>query len=272
MLKTTNDKLCQINGFFNELRKKLAVVVEDFRFDSFILSIILLNAFVLGAMTFPEVYLKLGRGLIAIDYLCVVIFIIELGLKIFVMRKAFFKDNWNIFDFTVVALSLVPNTGAFIIIRTFRVFRVLRLLSVMPSMRRVLTMFLETLPSVFSTIFLMVIVFYIFGVMAVYLFGSFLVDFSTLSLAVEALFGFLTFEGWSSEKAQLAMSVYPYSWLFFLSFVTIFLLMIVNVFTSAVVEGVKNIKSFDKEKNEKLESLIRQQDEIAALLKECAKK
>ncbi|MGD9637866.1 MAG: ion transporter [Alphaproteobacteria bacterium] len=286
MVQTTKEKLSDnvknhVTCCFSNVRAKLEAVVKDYRFDTFILTIILLNSFVLGAMTFPEIYLAFDRVLIGIDYICVSIFVFEICLKIYVMKNKFFKDGWNIFDFIVVALSLIPSTGAFIIIRTFRVFRVLRLFSVLPSMRRVLTMFLETLPSVFSTLFLMVIVFYVFGVMSVYLFGDELVDFSNLSLALEALFGFLTFDGWSSEKAQLAMSVYPCSWIFFMVFVAVFMLMIINVFTSAVVEGVKGIrteKRLNKENSssesieEKIEILEKQHKELVDLLRDKLKK
>jgi len=69
-----------------------------------------------------------------------VIFTIEAIIKLIALKRAYFKDSWNNFDFVVVVaslvaslLSLIPNTGIDFamqatIVRLLRVLRVLRLI------------------------------------------------------------------------------------------------------------------------------------------------
>ena len=58
-------------------------------------------------------------------------------MKLYAYRTAFFRDPWNVFDFVIVAIALIPATGPFAVLRALRILRVLRLISAVGSMRRV---------------------------------------------------------------------------------------------------------------------------------------
>ena len=40
-------------------------------------------------------------------------FVAEIALKLYVYRWQFFRDGWNVFDFSVIAISLIPGASAF---------------------------------------------------------------------------------------------------------------------------------------------------------------
>ncbi len=62
--------------------------------------------------------------LAVIDAACLTIFTIELLAKLYVWRLAFFRNGWNVFDFIIVAISLMPAVGALSVLRALRILRV----------------------------------------------------------------------------------------------------------------------------------------------------
>jgi voltage-gated sodium channel len=80
------------------------------------------------------------------DNIVVGIFTLEAILKIITYRSNYFKNGWNLFDFTIVVISLVPSSGPFQILRILRVFRLLRLVTVIPSMRKIVSALFSVIP------------------------------------------------------------------------------------------------------------------------------
>ena len=122
--------------------------VESRGFQFAILAIICLNAVVLGLQTSPSIDGMCRGWLNRIDQWCIVVFTLEIALKIVVYRWGFCRSAWNIFDFAVVAVSLVPDMGVFSLMRVFRVLRVFRLISGVRHMRIILAAILKSLPGV----------------------------------------------------------------------------------------------------------------------------
>lgn len=120
------------------LRNKCIVLTEASSFDMFIMVCIMANTFVLGFNWYmqPE-YFELPIEII--NYTFMAIFTIEAIVKIIAQRKLYFSDSWNLFDFTVVVLTVVilslqwAGIGESIaifgtILRTLRIGRVFRLI------------------------------------------------------------------------------------------------------------------------------------------------
>ena len=53
-----------------------------------------------------------GGLLYLLDRLCLAIFVAELAAKLAVYRTRFHRDPWNVFDFIVVGIALLPATGS----------------------------------------------------------------------------------------------------------------------------------------------------------------
>src|SRR3546814_11058483 len=80
-------------------------------FQWFIVGTILANAAILGLQTLTGLDAGLLQLLEILDNICLVIFCVEIALKLIAMRLGFFRDGWNIFDFLVVGVALVPASG-----------------------------------------------------------------------------------------------------------------------------------------------------------------
>ena len=86
---------------------------------------------------------RTGQDLEAVDTAFTVIFTVELVLNAFAhWFKPFISDGWNIFDFIVVAMSLValgPVKVPVNVIRSLRAFRVIRLFGRLKGLKNIVT-------------------------------------------------------------------------------------------------------------------------------------
>jgi voltage-gated sodium channel len=224
----------------------LTQVVESRWFHNFIITVILINGAVLGIETAQGLSATAMNVLEWIDQLCLFIFVIELLMKMLVYRLSFFKQGWNIFDFLIVAISLVPATGQLSILRAFRIFRVLRLVTTVDSIRRVVAGMLIAIPGVGSVGALLVIFFYIGAVISTTLFGEAFPDwFGNLGRSMYTLFQIMTLESWSMGIVRPVMDVYPYAWMFFIPFITVTTFTVLNLFIGIIVDAIATVKEQD---------------------------
>lgn len=219
-------------------KRKLKKLVEGRSFDLMIMSLILFNAVVLGLLATPEMAVY-DRILFVLDRLCLAIFIAEILMKIYVYGRDFFKNGWNVFDFAIIALSAVPLTSYFIVLRTFRLFLLLHYISRCNRLKQVLGIFVGLLPSFAAMLTVLAIFFYVFAVMAVSLFGGVFLEFATLGSSLFALLQVFTLDGWASGIARPVMIEFPHAWLFFTTFVLLSFLLVISFVISAVAEVVR---------------------------------
>ena len=227
-------------------RRRVKKLVEGKNFDFLIMSLICMDAVILGLMTSDAMNRFFEGGLFILDRLFMAIFIIEMIMKIFAFGKKFFKSGWNVFDFVVIAISSVPFASWFIIFRTFRLFRLLRYVNKFTRLKQMINTFLAMLPNFMAMLLVMAVFFYVFAIMAVCLFGDVFIEFSDLGSSLFALLQVVTLDGWASNIARPVMAVFPHSWLFFVSFVFISFLITVSFLMSVVSEVVRrafNLKS-----------------------------
>ena len=217
-------------------RRRVKKLVEGKNFDFLIMSLICMDAVILGLMTSDAMNRFFEGGLFILDRLFMAIFIIEMIMKIFAFGKKFFKSGWNVFDFAVIAISSVPFASWFIIFRTFRLFRLLRYVNKFTRLKQMINTFLALLPNFMAMLLVMAVFFYVFAIMAVCLFGDVFIEFSDLGSSLFALLQVVTLDGWASNIARPVMAVFPHSWLFFVSFVFISFLITVSVLMSVVSE------------------------------------
>lgn len=222
------------------LRARLSAFVEHPRVQAAIIAVILLNAVTLGLETSASVMAAIGPTLIAIDHVILWIFVAELTLKLVAYGPRFFRSAWNVFDFLIVGIALLPSSGAFSILRALRVLRLLRLLSMVPRMRHVIESLELAMPGLGSIALLLLLFFYIFAVMATRLFGSeFPQWFGDLGASLFSLFQIMTLEGWV-DIARTIMERYPQAWLFFLVFILLATFTVLNLFIAIIVNAMQH--------------------------------
>jgi len=245
-------------------------IVHDPRTERFIMVLIVFNAITLGLETSKTVMAQWGSVLHAIDMIVITVFVLELAARIAVHRLAFFRDGWNIFDFLVVAITLVPtsSTDAFTVLRALRVLRLLRLITVVPSLRRVVGGLIAALPGMGSIVLLIGLIYYVSAVMAVNLFGEdFPALFGTLPASLFTLFTIMTLEGWVDGVVKPIMEKFPYAWLFFIPFIIGTTFTILNLFIGIIVNAMQSEVAKDQAAERAAEREI-VQDETAPLLEE----
>ncbi|WP_223421823.1 ion transporter [Tateyamaria pelophila] len=223
------------------VRTKLAAFLESSNTTRFIMAVIILNAITLGMETSPELMNLAGPLIIMIDRICLTIFVIEILAKLVAYRFNFFRNGWNLFDFVIVGVALVPGSGGLSVLRALRILRVLRIISVAPSLRRVVEGFVTALPGMGSVFLLMALIFYIGAVMATKLFASsFPVWFGNLGLSAYSLFQIMTLESWSMGIVRPVMEIYPYAWMFFVPFIMVTTFAVVNLLVGLIVNSMQD--------------------------------
>ncbi len=183
------------------------------------------------------------------EHIVISYFVIEICLKIYAEKEVcnFFHDKWNVFDFIIVLISVLPfNSFEYIAIaRILRVFRILNVISHNDNIKKLLIALEGAIPSVLNIILLMSIVFYVYAILGCNLFGSLesglWVNFSVSMLT---LFRILTFEDWTDVMYE-AMEIYPYAWVYFISFIIINGFVIFNLFIAVIVSETSKIQDSD---------------------------
>ena len=100
-------------------------------FNTLVISVIIASALYAGVSSYdiPLQYIYL---LEFFDYAITIFFTIEILIRIIAERSLikFFKDGWNVFDFIIVTISLIPVGGSesVFVARLLRIIRILRIL------------------------------------------------------------------------------------------------------------------------------------------------
>jgi len=210
--------------------------------EKVVIALIMVNAVTLGLETSPSVMEAYGGLLVAVDRLLLTIFVAELAARMVVRGPRFFADPWNVFDFLVVAIALLPATGSLSVLRALRILRVLRLITVVPSLRAVVSALVGALPGMGSIMLLLMLIFYVFAVMGTKLFGDTQPEqFGTLGATFLTLFQLMTLDGWSGEIVKPALEDHPAAMLYFLPFILLSTFVVLNLFIALIVDSMTRL-------------------------------
>ena len=90
------------------VRQNLIGWLESAYVRNGILAVILFNAVILGLETSASVMERFGPLLRGLDAICLAIFVAEIVAKLFAYGPRFFRNGWNLFDFVIVGIALLP--------------------------------------------------------------------------------------------------------------------------------------------------------------------
>ena len=241
--------------------KILAQVAQAKWFSNFIVGVILLAGFLVGLETYPSV-VEGNKGLLhALDQIILWIFVVEVVIKMGAEGSKpwrYFRDPWNIFDFTIVAVCFLPVESSFVaVLRLARILRVLKLVTAIPKLQMLVGALLKSIPSMGYVSLLLGILFYIYACMGVTLLGANdPVHFGNLQIAMLSLFRTVTLEDWTDLMyiAMYGCNKYGYDGmmaqctapsaspvggaLFFVSFVLLGTMIVLNLFIGVIMNGM----------------------------------
>ncbi|MCB1599812.1 MAG: ion transporter [Xanthomonadales bacterium] len=227
------------------MRDRLRAFINHPRVQALIIVLILVNAVLLGLETSPAVMAAAGQGILLVDRAILAVFVVEILIRLWVYRAAFWRDPWSIFDFLVVGIALVPASGPFAVLRALRV---LRLLTIVPSMRRVVGALLAAIPGLGSIVLMLAVIYYVFAVIATNLFAAQYPDwFGHIGRSLYTLFQIMTLESWSMGISRPVMESFPYAWAFFVPFILIATFTMLNLFIAIIVNAMQSYTDTEHE-------------------------
>ncbi|WP_027849132.1 ion transporter [Marinospirillum minutulum] len=264
------------------LRKQLEKIRKNKLFELTVISIIIISALLIGAKTYEEAS-RFDRVIYWLDWGVTAFFLVEIIIRLLSERRFinFFKKGWNIFDFIIVTASLIPMDYSEMVLlaRLLRVFRVLRLVSMVPELRILLSALVKSLPRMGYVALLMFIIFYIYGAIGSFLFHEVNEKlWGNISLAMLTLFQVATFESWATAVLYPTMEHFPYSWIYFLTFIFLNAFVFLNMMIGIVLDVMQKesalyeIETGEGEAaeihwmRENMETLRQQMDRIEAKL------
>ncbi len=252
-------------------RHRLAALLELPSVQHALIGLILINAVILGMETSPALMADWGTWLNIADKAILAIFVVEIALRLIAHGLRYFRDPWNVFDFSVVVIALLPASGPLAVLRALRVLRVLRLVTLVPSMKRVVGGLLSALPGLGSVTAIIGLIFYVSAVIATKLFGAaFPQWFGSLGESAFTLFQVMTLESWAMGIVRPVMEVFPNAWVFFLIFILASTFTLLNLFIAVIVNAIQQERQGDGQPTVESE-LTRLHEEISRLREDLAR-
>ncbi len=237
-------------------------------FETFVVSIIIFSALVVGVKTY-EIPPRVESLVRVLDWLITAIFLVEITVRFLgdKNKRHFFRSGWNVFDTLIVLVSIIPidNSELAIVGRLVRIFRVLRMVSIIPELRVLLNSLLKALPQLGYIMLLLFIIFYIYAAVGSTFFGDINPTlWGDIAVSMLTLFRVMTFEDWTDVMYE-TMEVYGFSWAYYLSFIFFTAFAFLNMVIGIVVGAL--------EKEQKLllaQSAEDEEDDMVALKRDLA--
>ncbi|HID37226.1 MAG TPA: ion transporter [Ghiorsea sp.] len=212
-------------------------------FELTVIAIIIISALTIGASTYDmnPSWVKLVQLL---DIGITIFFLIEILIRMAAEKKFvnFFKSGWNVFDFLIVTVSLIPieDSEMVLLARLIRIFRVLRLVSVIPELRVLINSLLIAIPRMGYVLVLMFIIFYIYAAMGSFLFEKINpVLWGDISISMLTLFRVSTFEDWTDVMYE-TMDIYAWSWIYYLTFIFLTTFVFMNMMIGIILDVMQS--------------------------------
>ena len=250
--------------------KWLARIVYSSQFELLIAFIILVNAVSLALLTMPDIDPEVKQTLGELDTFALYVYLVELIMRMVSYGKRpweFFRQGWNIFDFSIVVLSFGIFSGETIILRLLRIFRLIRIFRFLPEVRVLTSSVVKSLPPLMSVGVLIFLALFIYGMAGVYLFGEQLPEsWGNITLALTSLFILLTLENFPNYLEE-AVEISPWALPFYLSYIFIVVFTVLNVLIGIVLNAMDEAREENKERKRKiskLDAIVHEVDDITS--------
>jgi len=263
---------------WNDFQTKFQKVRDNKAFELFVIGVIIFSSLMIGIQTY-DLDPWVDGGIRFLDYAVTLFFVLEISIRMAAEDRLrdFFKKGWNVFDFIIVAISLIPldDSEYAMIARMLRLFRVMRLISFIPELRVLVSALISALPRMGYVALLMFIIFYLYAVVGNLLYANLNpVLWGDLGVSLLTLFRVATFEDWTDVMYE-AMTLYSLSWIYFITFIFFSAFVFLNMMIGIVVEVLDeehkkmdaetNADKIAKEKEAKDEYTKRMEAEMASL-------
>lgn len=245
-------------------------------FQRGVLSLIILAGLLVGLETNAGLVARFGGLLQVLDRTVLALFVTELLFRLGACAPRpwrFFHDPWNLFDFAIVAVCVLPiGAGYSAVLRLARVLRVLRLVTAVPRLQLLVTALLKSLPSMSYVALLLCLLFYVYAVLGVSLFARADAEhFGSLGASALTLFQIVTLEGWAEiMRTQLDSGLgRTLTAAYFVSFILLGTMITLNLLIGVIVTGMdearRDMEDADRQRHLAATGLPTPADDLTAL-------
>ncbi len=260
------------------MTKSVNQLITSKVFQHFIVGVIVLAGVVAGLETSPRIMDRWGGLLVGLDRLILGIFIGEAALKMAAHGRRpwlYFTDGWNVFDFLIVVICILPVGGPFAaVLRLARALRLLRLVSALPKLQLLVGALLKSLSAMGYVSLLLALLFYIYAVAGIHLFGAHdPKNFGSLPAAFLSLFRLVTLDNWADLFAvQVAHVPGIKVAVYFVTFIVFGTMIILNLFIGIIMNSMAEmhaeIAERDRAQHERETGSATMEDELRSLEQE----
>lgn len=238
-------------------------------FGRCIIAVILFAGLLSGLETNSALVERYGSLMHALDRVVLAVFIAETALKIASHGPRpfnYFRDGWNVFDFAIVVLCLMPGGGSFgTVLRLVRILRLLRLVTAMPKLQLLVGALLRSLSAMGYVGILLAMLFYMYAVAGVHMFSRADEDFGSFGAALITLFRVVTLDDWGNiyDRAAEHASAAKVA-IYFVSFILLGTMIVMNLFIGIILSSLSETHA-EIEKRDSLKTPQRLDDELIAV-------
>ncbi|WP_320669280.1 ion transporter [Patulibacter defluvii] len=237
--------------------ERLRRIVASPRFDAAILVVIVANALVLGAETYPAAVDAQGPLLRTLNDVFLAVFVAELLLRITASLdpagpratlRRFAGNRWNLFDLAVIVASFLPGLREnATLLRLLRLARIVRVVRFLPDLQVIFGAVLRSVPGVASLAVMSALLIYVYGMVGWVIFHDHDPEqFGTIGSAMVTMFVLLTLENLPDYIAA-GREVSDWTLLFYLSYVLVASFLVFNLFIGIVIGSMEEARAQDRE-------------------------
>ncbi|XP_037088434.1 cation channel sperm-associated protein 2-like [Pollicipes pollicipes] len=250
-------------------------------FDGFILALVILNSLTLGVQAEFRTNFRNGTEVPSnemlntyLDYfdrMCLVMFVVEILLKWIDNFMDFWLSGWNIFDFVVTLLSVVPELmrafakearttsmhSYFKVVNNIRIFRIFRSLKTVTRIEKVRLLVSAIINAFTAMVFITILLgvfLYIFAIFGVIVFrgptdeledetGKEWNRFGNMWAAMATLFQIFTLDNWLNIARQMAKTGGSLTYFYVILWILIGSFIFNNIFVGIMVNNFQNIRN-----------------------------
>ncbi len=260
------------------MTKSVNQLVAAKSFHHFVVAVIVLAGVVAGLETSPAIMAEHGVLLHALDRVILGVFVVEALLKMAAHGRQpwrYFADGWNVFDFLIIVICLLPVGGPFAaVLRLARALRLLRLVSALPKLQLLVGALLKSLSAMGYVSLLLALLFYIYAVAGIHLFGAHdPKNFGSLPSAFLSLFRLVTLDNWADLfNAQLGHVPGIKVAIYFVTFIVFGTMIILNLFIGIIMNSMSEMHAElaerDRAQHERETGAATLEDELQSLERE----
>lgn len=189
-----------------------------FLHDNNVTWLIVINCFITFMLSFNNIPLYIHDILVNLDLYLTLIFGVEVGIKLKVFGKRFFKKGINIFDLIVISLGILPlffsayleRLDFLLVLRTVRIFKCTRLFRAIPNFERLLTNLKIAFRASIGVIVGIFILIFIISIILSSLYSKVVPEyFGNPIESIYTVFRMFTIEGWYDIPNAIADNTSP---------------------------------------------------------------